>query len=147
MKRLLIVVLGLAVLASAVPAHAQSGAVRRKPEPKNDNSAPPPEGSQPDADKPLSPKGVTKRAVITAKPEPVYPRSARRNGVEGTVVLRIILAASGEVDERMTVIQGLPAGLTEAAMKAARAIQFIPAEKDGRRVSQYVTVAYNFNLH
>jgi outer membrane biosynthesis protein TonB len=41
----------------------------------------------------------------------------------------------------------LPDGLTEKAMEAARRIQFTPAEKDGRRVSQYATINYNFNIY
>jgi hypothetical protein len=32
-------------------------------------------------------------------------------------------------------------------MKAARRIEFEPARKDGRPVSQYVTVIYTFRLH
>jgi hypothetical protein len=41
----------------------------------------------------------------------------------------------------------LPDGLTEACINAARKIKFIPAMKDGRFVSQYVTIEYNFNIY
>jgi hypothetical protein len=41
----------------------------------------------------------------------------------------------------------LPEGLTEQAIEAARDIEFKPASKDGRPVSQYVTVEYNFNIY
>ena len=33
------------------------------------------------------------------------------------------------------------------ATEAARAIRFIPAEKDGRRVSQNVSIVYSFNIY
>jgi outer membrane biosynthesis protein TonB len=37
--------------------------------------------------------------------------------------------------------------LTEKAIEAAKRIQFIPAEKDGHKVSQYVVISYNFNIY
>jgi TonB family protein len=36
--------------------------------------------------------------------------------------------------------------LTEKAIAAAKKIKFTPAEKDGRPVSQYVTLEYNFHI-
>lgn len=89
---------------------------------------------------------VTKRASIESKPEPVYTASARKFGVTGTVRLRLVLSASGEVGA-ITPYTRLPHGLTQQAMEAARKIKFNPAIKDGRPVSQYVTIEYNFNLY
>ncbi len=91
-------------------------------------------------------RDVTKRAVITSKPEPQFTEEARRNGVTGEVMLRMILSASGQVTG-IVPLKRLPDGLTEKAIAAARSIQFIPAEKDGHKVSQYVTVSYNFNIY
>jgi TonB family protein len=89
---------------------------------------------------------VDRKARLLSKPEPVYTRRARRNAVRGTIVLRVVLAASGKV-EKVTVIRGLPDGMTEEAIKAARAIKFEPAERDGRKVSQSVIIEYNFSLY
>jgi len=97
--------------------------------------------------KPLTGSEVTARAVIKSKPDPVYPREARRYQVQGVVKLRIVLDADGNVREQMDVLEGLPYGVTEEAIKAARQIEFEPARKDGRPVSQYVTVIYHFRLH
>jgi outer membrane biosynthesis protein TonB len=44
-------------------------------------------------------------------------------------------------------VSGLPYGLTEKAINAARKIYFLPAIKDGRRVPQYIRVEYNFNIY
>ncbi|HEV7902743.1 MAG TPA: energy transducer TonB, partial [Pyrinomonadaceae bacterium] len=90
--------------------------------------------------------GVTRKANLTSKPEPSYTEGARKFGVTGTVRLRLVLSASGTVSG-ITPITRLPHGLTREAVEAARRISFIPAEKDGRRVSQYVTIEYNFNLY
>jgi TonB family protein len=86
---------------------------------------------------------VTRKALITFKPEPGYTEEARGNRVEGMVRLRAVLNASGEVTN-ITTVKGLPDGLSEKAIAAARQIKFTPAEKDGHKVSQYVVLEYNF---
>jgi TonB family protein len=99
-----------------------------------------------DYNKPFTTRTVTKRVKIRSKPEPFYTESARRFGVTGTVRLRLILMASGEV-RGITPLTRLPHGLTQKAMEAASKIKFDPAIKDDRKVSQYVTIEYNFNIY
>ena len=89
---------------------------------------------------------VTRKAQILSKPEPLYTEEARKNQVTGTVRLRLVLGASGSISG-ITPVSRLPDGLTEKAIEAARRISFTPAEKDGRKVSQYVTIEYNFNIY
>jgi TonB family protein len=103
-------------------------------------------GGGPDYSKPFPAREVTRKAQITSKPEPLYTEEARKNQVTGTVRLRLILGASGSVSG-ITPVSRLPDGLTEKAIEAARRISFTPAEKDGRKVSQYVTIEYNFNIY
>ena len=91
-------------------------------------------------------RDVTRKAVLLSKPEPGYTTAARELNVTGTVKLRMVLVADGRVSN-ITVIEGLPCGLTERAVAAAQAIQFTPAQKDGRAVSQWVTVEYNFEIY
>ncbi len=92
------------------------------------------------------PGEVTSKARITSKPTPEYTEEARKNQVTGTVVLQMVLSSSGSVTNIRTV-SGLPFGLTEKAISAARRIQFTPATKEGRAVSQYIRVEYNFNIY
>jgi TonB family protein len=99
-----------------------------------------------DYNRPFKPAEVTKKAVITAKPEPGFTEQARKFSVTGTVRLRAILASTGEVTN-VSVVKSLPHGLTEKAIIAARQIRFNPAERGGRKVSQYVTLEYNFNIY
>lgn len=94
----------------------------------------------------FSSRDVTSRAVIQGKPEPLYTERARRNQVRGMVRLRLVLGADGKV-QHVYATRKLPDGLTEAAIAAARKIKFIPAIKDGRPVSQFVTIEYNFNIY
>ncbi len=89
---------------------------------------------------------VTRKAQVLSKPEPSYTESARKFSVIGTVRVRVALLASGKI-ALATVISKLPHGLTLKAVEAARKIKFEPAVKDGRLVSQYIQVEYNFNIY
>ena len=89
---------------------------------------------------------VTKKAVLTHKPEAGFTPQARKFWVTGSVRLRAVLGATGEVRD-ITVLSGLPHGLTERAVAAARSIRFRPAQKDGRPVAQYVALDYTFNVY
>lgn len=91
-------------------------------------------------------KEVTTKARVLSKPEPSFTEEARRNQLTGTVVLRCIFGANGKVFG-FRVVSGLPDGLTERAIQAARKIRFVPATKDGRPVSMWVQLEYNFNLY
>lgn len=94
-------------------------------------------------DKIYSNKEVSQHAKILTRPEPSLTNEARRKGVSGLVVLRAVFTAEGKV-EQIEVVNGLPAGLTEAAIGAARQIKFEPARKDGRKVSTRIQLEYNF---
>ena len=88
---------------------------------------------------------VDVKARLKTKPEPSYTEDARHNGIEGTVVLKVIFAKDGQVTNIRTVA-GLPYGLTEQAIKAARKIKFTPAMKEGKPVSMWMQLEYNFSL-
>lgn len=88
---------------------------------------------------------VTRKAILVWKLEPNYTAQARANQVEGTVILQAILSAEGYV-ANITVIKGLKDGLTERAIEAAQSIRFFPAEKDGKPVSQHLSLEYQFNV-
>ena len=91
-------------------------------------------------------KEVTSKARLISKPEPQYTEDARKNQITGTVVLKVVFASNGSVTNIRTV-SGLPFGLTERAIAAARQIKFSPATKDGHPVSMWMQLEYNFNLY
>src|SRR5687768_853990 len=91
-------------------------------------------------------RDVTSKARLISKPEPQYTEDARKNQVTGTVVLKVVFASNGSVTNIRTV-SGLPYGLTERAIAAARQIKFVPATKDGHPVSMWMQLEYNFNLY
>lgn len=89
---------------------------------------------------------VTQRARVLSKPEPQYTEAARTNQITGSVVLSVIFTESGEVSG-IRPLKTLPFGLTERAIAAARQIRFMPAMRNGRPVSVYMQLEYNFNLY
>jgi TonB family protein len=90
-------------------------------------------------------RDVALKARLLEKPEPTYTDSARKFGVQGTVVLRAIFSKSGEVTN-FWVVSKLPHGMTQRPIAAARRIRFTPAMKDGQPVSMWMELQYNFNL-
>jgi TonB family protein len=103
-------------------------------------------GGGTDYDRVFSQKEVTRKATILDRPEPLYTEEARKNQVTGSVRVRMVLGANGAVSG-VQALSRLPDGLTEKAIEAAHRVRFTPAEKDGRKVSQYVTIDYNFNIY
>ena len=74
-----------------------------------------------------------------------YTEAARRNRVQGIVLLNMIFGADGRISN-IRVVRTLPDGLEDEAIKAAREIVFLPALKDGQPVSVRLSVEYSFNL-
>lgn len=93
-----------------------------------------------------NPRQVETKARVLSKPEPSYTEAARQKQVSGTVVIRCIFAFDGKV-RGIRVVEGLPEGLTLRSVEAARRIKFIPATINGKPVSQYIQIEYNFNLY
>ena len=72
-----------------------------------------PATTAPDANIVYSGKDVTTKARVISKPEPQYTEIARQNQVTGTVVLRAVFTADGQV-RNIRAVAGLPHGLTES---------------------------------
>ena len=97
-------------------------------------------------EKVFSGKEVETKAFLVKRVEPKYTKDARKHKVTGSVIIRCIFSSTGKVTD-IRVISGLPDGLTEKAVAAARLIRFKPAMMNGKPVSMYMQIEYNFNLH
>jgi len=84
---------------------------------------------------------VDHKLKILAKPEPEFSREDRRKYPSAVIILQAVFCGSGKVTD-IKVKSGVSDALDEKAIDAARRIQFIPAEKDGQKVSQVLTVEY-----
>jgi protein TonB len=88
--------------------------------------------------------GITPpRLVREVKPD--YTEQARRRGLEGDVVLEIVVRSNGSVGD-VKVLQGLGGDLDERAIEAVRQWRFSPARRQGTPVDVIVEVAVEFKL-
>lgn len=89
---------------------------------------------------------VDQRPSIARRVVPEYPATARRMGVEGKVVVRLVVDAAGKPRE-CTVHEADPPGYFEdAALAAARRTRFIPGKVRGRPVNTAVLIPFIFVL-
>jgi TonB family protein len=82
---------------------------------------------------------------ILSKPKPIYTDEARRLRIEGDVVLKVTFEASGKLVV-LGVVQGLGHGLDQAAIDAAKKIEFNPARRDGQPVDHTANLRVVFRL-
>lgn len=86
------------------------------------------------------------RPIITFKPRPEWTEEARRNRIQGIVVLSATFAADGTI-RHVRVLRGLGYGLDEKAIEAALRIKFIPArDAQGRPIDWRGTIYVEFHL-
>jgi TonB family protein len=82
---------------------------------------------------------------IVSKARPVYTEQARERRIEGEVVLEVAFLADGRL-RVLRVVDGLGHGLDEAAVDAAKQIEFKPARRAGRAVDHTATLRVVFRL-
>lgn len=92
------------------------------------------------------PNNAKKSFKILSKPRPGYTEEARENNVQGTVILRVVFLASGNIGA-IEPIKTLPNGLTEQAIEAAKQIRFEPKRENGSPMSVRKTVEYTFTIY
>lgn len=79
-------------------------------------------------------------------PRTLYTEAAKEQGVEGKVVLEVIVDESGRVTQAK-VIKGLGFGLDEAAVKVMKQLcRFLPAEMNGQKVAVKIPYSFIFTL-
>ena len=75
-----------------------------------------------------------------------YPKTARSKGVEGYVVLSLLISATGEI-EKVQVLEASPSGVFEdAALQGVRSWRFEPAQYQGRNVKVWARQRVRFDL-
>jgi len=82
---------------------------------------------------------------LLSKIEPEYTEEARDAKVSGTAILKIVVAADGEV-QKAEITQSLDPGLDANAIDAVTRWKFEPATLDGKPVAVSATVEVNFRL-
>lgn len=88
--------------------------------------------------------------ALSEKPEeikrvnPKYPELAKKAGIEGTVVVKVLVNTKGDV-EQVEVLKSHPL-LDESAIEAARQFKFKPGKQRDKFVKVWVSIPFNFKL-
>lgn len=91
------------------------------------------------------PMTASLKPTILYKEKPKYTQDALVNRIQGTVVLNVVFGADGRISQ-IRVVRGLPDGLTEKAIEAARKTRFQPAVSNGAPVSVRGNLEFSFAL-
>lgn len=83
---------------------------------------------------------------IVSKPKAGYTKKARENNVVGRVVLRVTFLANGKIGN-VVVVTGLPYGLNDKAIKAAKKIRFKPPVRNGTPYTTRRNLVFYFSIY
>ena len=95
-----------------------------------------------------APRRLTSEMVRPVKlhaPMPEYTEIARRARIQGVVILEAVIEVDGSVRD-VTVLRGLPMGLSEAAVRAVEGWRYRPALLSDQPVAVILSVSVDFRL-
>jgi TonB family protein len=102
----------------------------------------PASSAQPNNTLPLSPAEV--ESGLLHRVEPEYPEGARQAGIQGAVVLDILIGVDGAV-QSVRLVSG-PPELAQAAIDAVKQWRFKPRVVDGHQAGVQTTLTLSFKL-
>ena len=88
---------------------------------------------------------VSKKPKIITKPAPYYPIGEKKAGIQGVVVVTVIIDENGDV-EYAQIFMTLSYGTDHAALDSAMKLKFEPAYNDGEPVKVKMNIPYRFKL-
>jgi protein TonB len=121
------------VLASAVPVSLAGTAIQVPPPPTNSQ-----------APERIQVGGHVAAARLIYQPKPLYPETARRFRIQGTVRLQALISKEGAI-ENLTVLVGHPM-LIQAALEAVKQWRYEPTLLNGVPVEVETTIVVTFHF-
>lgn len=85
-------------------------------------------------------------AASLRNPKPPYPASARRDGEQGTVVLKVMVTPEGAAGHVELAQSSGSAALDRAALDTVKRWRFVPARRGDQAVEGWVRVPVEFRL-
>ncbi len=95
---------------------------------------------------PGSPKSTKARPRYEQNPPPTYPRLARRRGLEGIVLLDVLVDAAGIVRQVGLAKTSGHTILDKSAVKAVKKWIFHPGKLNGENIEMNVRIPINYSL-
>ncbi len=86
------------------------------------------------------------QAAYLKNPPPRYPTAARRNGDQGTVMLKVLVTREGDAADVLVERSSGSAVLDGAARESVKSWRFVPARKGQQPVDAWVLVPIVFKL-
>jgi protein TonB len=87
---------------------------------------------------------VSEKPYIIKRVQPIYPALARQAGIEGEVVITVLIDTKGNV-EKIKILKSVPM-LDEAAVAAAKQLKFKPGKQRDKFVKVWMSIPFRFNL-
>ena len=100
---------------------------------------------QTEREQPEETVNITKLRIYSMS-KPAMTEEATANNVQGKVILRVVFLSNGRIGTIST-IKGLPHGLTQQAIEAARKIKFEPEKRNGVPVTVTRKIEYTFTIY
>jgi periplasmic protein TonB len=86
-------------------------------------------------------------AAYLNNPKPIYPAFARRTGIEGTVMLKVLVSREGD-PVKIDVAKSSGFNIFDiAAVDAVKKWRFVPARKGDKSIEEWVLVPIAFRLN
>ena len=149
----------VALVSEPAPRHALISALPRPVNPRADNPAtrdpkePEPEASAAEQAS-ATPSNKSEEPLVESRydvrslnnPKPPYPFAARRNGMEGSVVLRAHVLEDGHCAEVKLMTSSGHDLLDNSALETVKRWRFVPASRGGVAVASWVEIPITFRL-
>jgi protein TonB len=127
------------LLALALPALSQE---QEKTEAPASQAAPP--QTQPQSPKRVRVSQGVLQGMIASKVQPKYPKDARKQRIQGPVVMQAIIGTNGDVID-LRLVSGHPL-LAPAAMGAVKQWKYRPYMLNGSPIEVETMITFNFTL-
>lgn len=127
------------------PTAVPTPVVTRVPAPSPAASPPSAPRSSPPPPSPAAvpPEDLDRQPQLKTTTRPAYPQGARRAGIGGIVLVRVLVSANGD-PLRVEIARGVQPDLDQAAVAAVRQWRFEPGTQAGRAVVAWMSVAVPF---
>ena len=79
-------------------------------------------------------------------PPPGYPRISRRNGEQGTVIVRVFISTQGTPEKAEVRTSSGFARLDQAALEAVQRWRFVPGRRNGTPEAMWFNIPVRFIL-
>jgi len=87
---------------------------------------------------------VSEKPVLLNKVNPVYPELARKAGVMGMVVVKVLINTNGDIEDAI-IMKSIPM-LDSAALNAAKKFKFKPGKQRDRFVKVWMQIPFQFKM-